>query len=128
VILPLWVLRAGGLLKRLWPLLAVAAVLLALWGWGGHRERQGVMAERQTWQEAARQLKVLRTEKANAAALDLAQASAEVPAVAEGEIVRVETRWLNRPVRECFDANLVRELEASRAAVRRSTAPGPSDG
>jgi hypothetical protein len=107
-------------------ILPVLGVLLALWGWGEHREGQGRAAERATWQAARAELLQLRTEKANWAAEKLAAKSQAIPQAGVKEINRVEIHWRDRPVRECLDADLVRSLEQARAAVRQSAAAGTS--
>ncbi len=111
---PLWALRLAPYIGGL--LLAGGAYL-----WAYNR---GVSAERATWQAARAELLRLRTERANDAAQHLAQISAAAPQTAVKEIVRVETHWRDRPVRECFDTDLVRSLEEARSAVRRSAATG----
>ena len=121
------ILSAIAIIRRFWPIGAALGVLLALWAWGNHREAQGVRQERASWQAARAELLRLRSERANAAAETLATQSAAVPQAGTKEIVRVETHWRDRPVRDCFDPDLVRSLEEARAAVRRSTAASSSN-
>ncbi len=112
--------------KRFWPALAAVAVLLALWGWGNSRFDAGVAKERQSWQAARAELLELRRQRADWSAADLARKIDAIPAATTKETVRVETHWRNRPVRDCFDADLVRSLEQARAAVRQSAAASAS--
>lgn len=115
LIKPLLITGAAGLL-------ALGAVL-----WGNSREADGVEKERATWQAARAQLLQLRSEKANWAADALAKKSDAIPKSGVKEIYRVETHWRDRPVRDCFDADLVRSLEEARATVRQSAAASTSD-
>lgn len=105
-----------------------AAVAIALAGVGGYVKGRGdgVDKERATWQAARAELLQLRTERANWAADALAKQSAAIPQAAIKETVRVETHWRDRPVRDCFDADLVRSLEEARATVRQSAAASTS--
>ncbi len=112
--------------KRFWPALAAVAVLLAIWGWGNSRFDAGVAKERQSWQLARAELLELRRQRADWSAADLARKIDAIPAATTKETVRVETHWRNRPVRDCFDADLVRSLEQARAAVRQSASASAS--
>ena len=121
------ILSAIAIARRFWPICAVIGAALALWACYSWAHDRGVMAERATWQAARAELLHLRTERANAAGQVLAKQSAAVPQTAVKEVTRVETHWRDRPVRECFDDDLVRSLEEARAAVRRSATASPSD-
>jgi hypothetical protein len=103
----------------------VGGVLLAggayLWAYDNGRD-----SERAKWQVARAELLRLRTERNQWAAEKLAQQSAAIPQAGVRETIRVETHWRDRPVRECFDADLVRSLEEARATVRRSATASPS--
>ena len=114
------------LLRRFWPILAAVAVLLALWAWGNSRYDAGVAKERAEWQASRAELLELRRQRADWSAADLARKIDAIPAATTKETVRVETHWRNRPVRDCFDADLVRSLEQARAAVRQSAASSAS--
>ncbi len=114
------------LLRRFWPALAAIAVLLALWAWGNSRFDAGVAKERAAWQAARAELLELRRQRADWSAADLARKIDAIPAATTKETVRVETHWRNRPVRDCFDADLVRSLEQARAAVRQPAAASTS--
>lgn len=116
--IPAWVIR--------YVLPGVGAVL-ALWGCYSWAHGRGVADERAKWQAARAELLRLRTERANKAGENLAKQSAAVPPAAAKEIIRVETHWRDRPVRDCFDADIVRSLEEARAAVRRSATASPSN-
>jgi hypothetical protein len=116
------------LIKAL-PYIAGGSLLLAVGGTvGGYiiGRGDGRDLERATWQAARAELLRLRTERNQWAAEKLAQQSAAIPQAGVKEIVRVETHWRDRPVRECFDADLVRSLEEARATVRRSATASPS--
>jgi hypothetical protein len=106
-----------------------AALAIALAGVGGYFKGRdaGVDAERATWQAARAELLQLRTERANWAADALAKQSDHIPKIGVKETVRVETHWRDRPVRDCFDADLVRSLEEARATVRQSATASTSD-
>ena len=110
--------------KYLLPALGAVLALWAAYSWAHDR---GVSAERQTWQNARVELLALRTERNQWAATRLAKTSAVVPQAGVKEVIRVETHWRDRPVRDCFDPDVVRSLEEARAAVRRSAAPSPSN-
>lgn len=56
------------LLRRFWPALAAAAVLLALWGWGNSRYDAGVSAERAAWEQEASRLRAIAAQEALARA------------------------------------------------------------
>ena len=114
--IPLWAIRlapyAGGVL------LAVGAYFWA--------HERGVQEERATWQAARAELLQLRTERGQWEADKLAKKSDHIPKIGVKETVRVETHWRDRPVRDCFDVDLVRSLEEARATVRQSAAASTS--
>jgi hypothetical protein len=114
--IPLWAIRLAPY--------AGAALLGVLLVWKAYDA--GRDQERATWQAARAELLQLRTEKANWAADALAKQSAAIPQAAIKETVRVETHWRDRPVRDCFDVDLVRSLEEARATVRQSAAASTS--
>jgi hypothetical protein len=87
---------------------------------------EAVLKERASWQAARAELLELRRQRADWSAADLARKIDAIPAATTKETVRVETHWRNRPVRDCFDADLVRSLEQARAAVRQSAAASAS--
>ena len=87
---------------------------------------EAVLKERQSWQAARAELLELRRQRADWSAADLARKIDAIPTAATKETVRVETHWRDRPVRDCFDADLVRSLEQARAAVRQSAAASTS--
>ena len=106
------------------PVIGAALALWAAYSWAYDR---GVEKERATWQAARVELLRLRTERKDWAAERLAKASTAVPQAGVKEIERVEIHWRDRPVRDCFDADVVRSLEEARAAVRRSATASPSN-
>ena len=118
------------------PYLIVGGVALLVGGgvgayfWHGAKVNaainEAVLKERQSWQLARAELLELRRQRADWSAADLARKIDAIPTAATKETVRVETHWRDRPVRDCFDADLVRSLEQARAAVRQSAATGSS--
>ena len=121
-------LAIAGFARRFWPILLALSVAGALWLWGESRYRDGVSAERASWQQARAELLELRRRKADWSAAKLAERLDAIPNTVTKETIRVETHWRDRPVRECFDAGLVQSLEEARAAIRRSPAASTSDG
>ena len=124
MILPLWVMSAGGLLKRLWPLLAVAAVLLALWGWGnsrydaGRTECEAAHAKaQQIWLEAYSKRRLAVEQAASQAAASVAETEVRY-------VDRIRTVVRDGP---CLGADVVREIRAAdqelAAAARNGAAP-----
>ena len=111
-------------LRRFWPILAVIAVGVALWGWGNSRYDAGVSAERAEWEQEASRLRAIAAQEALArlsavtAANDAATRSqASLDALAAQSKVTHETYYRNRPVVRCLDPDRVRAIkEADRAA------------
>lgn len=119
------VTTAIALFKRLWPVLAVVAVALALWAWGNSRYDAGVQIERGKWEAVVRRQALQAAQDAasreaavNAAntARDAAQASLDALASQSKETAHAYYR--NRPAVVCLSAERLRAIaEADKAAT-----------
>lgn len=97
---------------------AALALLTVGWQIDSRAFDRGVAKERATWQAAAQELRDLRQQRADWSAARLAERLDALDTSTTKEIVRVETRFRDRPDGPCLDADLVRDLEAARARIR----------
>lgn len=117
-------------IARLWPLAALIAVVLALWGWGEHREKQGRNAERIEWEaEAARLREVAfneaqkRQEAATSADTAARASEALIEALATQTRTEADAYYHSRPSVQCLAPERLRAIaDADRKALAAASA------
>ena len=117
------------LAKRLWPVFAALAVLLAVWGYGNHRAHSAKMTERAEWhveldKAKARAAIIAARQQAavNAANTAASAAQTRLDALAGQSKETARVYYKSRPVVRCLDPERLRAIsESDRAATAAST-------
>jgi len=109
------------LLKRYWPVAAVAVLLWLTF-------RAGVSSERKEWEAETARLRLVAAEESlakqqavNAVNDALARSEDDREALREAARKEVDDYYKNRPAVQCFDADRLREINSARSKAAATT-------
>jgi hypothetical protein len=120
---------AVALAKRLWPVLAVVAIGLAIWAYGNSRAHDAKMTERAEWHAELNKARVAAAAKAleQQAAVEAANtardaAQASLDALASKSKETIDAYYRNRPAVVCLSPERLRAIKAADKAATAAVA------